>query len=191
MRHVIKYLVIMIVALILGSFTAWLGVFKISHVTYIKNGAWRINTAIGSREVDIYTRAYVAAKLLFALNKSEALYYTAFTDDEGIPLSTNCNYRIEGKDLDAGWWSITVYGPDQFLVPNKQNRYSYTNDELISNEKKNYVIHLSSNPKEGNWLPTGKQGSFNLVLRLYNPAPSIYKNLATCELPRIIKEGCR
>lgn len=192
-RRISKYLLVVVVALVLGVGSALLGVGFITEKSLIRNGAWYTGLTYGSEQAGMYTRAAVAIVALFALNKSEVIYYTADTDDAGQLLQSSCDYRIEGTKLDpySSWWSITVYGGDNFLIPNEQNRYSYTNTNIEYDEDGNFTISLSSTSKTGNWLPTGNQNKIILMLRMYNPAPSIYENLDTIELPHIITEECK
>src|SRR6202008_3721538 len=111
------------VSLALGS--AYLGVFSMrGGDAQVSNGAWQTNLATGSSAADPYLRTYIALTGVLALNKSETIYYEANRDSAGEPLDGKCSYRIDGKDPDARWWSITVYGKDHFLLPNPQKRYS-------------------------------------------------------------------
>jgi hypothetical protein len=192
-RRISRYLLVVVVALALGVGSAALGVNFITQKDLIGNGGWYTGLTYGSEQAGMYTRAAVAIEALFALNKSEVIYYTADTDDAGQLLQSSCDYRIEGTNLDpySSWWSITVYGGDNFLIPNEQNRYSYTNKNIEYDENGNFTILLSSTPKTGNWLPTGNQNKIILMLRMYNPVPSVYENLDTIELPHITKEGCK
>lgn len=156
------------------------------------NGQWATNLGAGSSEVDMYARANIAVHGLLALAKSEAVYYACLGDDKGEPLRANCDYKIEGKTLDARWWSITVYGQDDFLIPNEQKRYSFNANTVKLNPDGTFVIYLSGSPKEGNWLPSGTGGQkVTLSLRLYNPGQSVYDNPGGIELPRITREGCK
>ena len=155
----------------------------------VKNGPWQTNPTMGSRQASIYTRAIVAVHGLFALNQSETIYYSAMTDDSGQWFGGDNVYRIEGKALEARWWSITVYGVDNFLIPNDLNRYSYSGNSVTYDRNGKFTIYLSKTPKPGNWLPLGDRRRFLLSLRLYNPGESIRRDLATVELPHIIKEG--
>lgn len=184
---------VVMVALALGVGSALLGVGLITEKSLIRNGAWYTGLTYGSEQAGMYTRAAIAIEALFALNKSEVIYYMADTDDAGQLLRSSCDYRIEGTNLDpySSWWSITVYGGDNFLIPNEQNRYSYTNKNIEYDEDGNFTIFLSSTPRTGNWLPTGNQKKITLFLRIYNPAPSVYENLDTIELPHIITEECK
>jgi hypothetical protein len=54
-----------------------------------------------------------------------------------------------------------------------------------------YKIHLSVTSKKGNWLPLGEGGNFSLSLRVDNPAPTVYENMGTIQLPLIIKGICK
>lgn len=191
MRSVLKYLLIFIVALVVGIGTAWWALTGTINLMTIKNGPWRVNLNIGTSQTGMYLKAGVARVGLFALNKSEAVYLVALEDSGGQPLSSNCDYRIVGRDFDARWWSITVYGEDFHLIANEKNRYSYFGGAVARNEKNEWTVKLSSRPQEGNWLPTGNNKQLVLNLRLYRPGESVYRNPDTIELPRIVKEECR
>ena len=191
MKFVLKCLAVLVIVLILGIFSAIKMVNSPPEGAWIKNGPWRINLAIGSKQAGMYARAFVARFGLFALQKSEAIYYGAQTDNEGQPLRSSCDYRIEGTDLDARWWSITAYGSDQYLIPNQQNRWSFNGKNVKREADGSYVITLSSKPKGKNWLPSGNFDQVYLSIRLYNPAQATYENPGAITLPRIVKEECR
>ena len=186
-----KLLLCVGLALVLGIGTALWAIRSTSQTAWLQNGAWRVNLAIGSEELGMYSRAAVAFGGLFAMQKSEAIYFSASTDDEGRPLQSGCDYRIEGTDLDSRWWSITLYGSDFFLIPNNQNRYSYNGGNLIRESDGSYRIWISNSPRQGNWIPSGNEEKLHLTLRLYNPMPSVYEQPDRIDLPRIIRDACR
>jgi hypothetical protein len=187
----LEVLGVILVALVIGVGSAVWVIKSFSATEAIKAGAWTTNPLIGSVQADMYLRAYVARTGLFALGKTEALYYNAFTDEDGDPLRADCDYIIEGGDLPARWWSITAYDKDHFLVPNVLNRYSYNAKNVGRNEQGRYKIQLSPTPKVQNWLPAPRQGNMSLTLRAYNPAPALAENMGSVELPRITKAGCK
>ena len=158
------------------------------NIGTVKNGPWRTNPTAGSRQANIYMRAAVAFSALFAFNQSETIYYSAMGDDSGQRFSGDNVYRIEGKAPEARWWSITAYGADNFLIPNEQNRYSYSGNNVTYDQNGKFTIYVSKTRKPGNWLPLGDRKKFTLTLRLYNPGEAILKSPATVELPHIIKE---
>jgi len=191
MKLLLKTLAVLVIALALGVGSAYLGIRWVGLGAAVRNGAWGTSLATGSSEAGIYTRAAVAVGGLFALSKKETLYYTAFVDDRGEKLSASCDYVLEGREIDARWWSFTVYGEDHFLVPNREQRYSYNMLSLQRRPDRSYQVHLSSRQHTGNWLPTGTSGEFSVTLRLYNPARSVHEHPDTVALPSITKVACR
>jgi hypothetical protein len=179
-----------VAALALGAGSAY---YLVLHGTgqkdIIVNGPWRTTLAAGGVDADMYTRAHVALVGLLALNKTETIYYSANGDSSGAPFDPRCSYRIEGRDPDARWWSITAYGRDYFLIPNPQKRYAIGKTNLVRSTDGSFVIRLSQTPEEGNWIATSADG-FDVTLRLYNPGQQVLANVATVELPTITREAC-
>lgn len=192
MKKPLKIILGILAALILGTAlgigSAILTYESVTAMRGNRNGCWETNLAVGSKQADIYTRAWVAVHGLFALTQEETIYYQAHFDDSGQPLSGDCTYRILGKAPDARWWSITLYGADDFLIPNELNRYSYSGNSVTYGNDGKFTIYVSREQKQGNWLPLGDQEKFILSLRLYNPGDTVRNNPATVELPRIIRE---
>jgi hypothetical protein len=188
----LKFLASVLIALALGLISALWAINSPPGESYnVTNGAWRTNLAIGSSQAGMYIRALVARTGLFALNKSETIYFVADSDDNGQPLHSKCNYRIEGKDIETRWWSITAYGEDHFLIANEKQRHSFNGHDVMRKADGTYDILMSPTAKSGNWLPSGNQKQLYLALRLYNPKPAVYENPAGVELPRITRGECR
>lgn len=190
MKRVMEVLTIVLAGLVLGVGSGWWVIHYPPTGRAVWNGPWITNPMVGSSEAGMYVRAVVAHAGLFALNRTETIYFTAFADSGGEPLRAECDYVVEGGDMDARWWSITAYGQDHFLIPNAQNRHSFHIKNVRRDGQGRYRIRLSGEPAEGDWLPTGGSGRISLTLRLYNPSPSVHENLETTPLPRIVKEGC-
>jgi hypothetical protein len=160
----------------------------------IANGPWRTSLVTGSQQADLWTRARVAVGGLLALAPSETVYWNADVDGEGHRLDARCDYRVEGEELPARWWSLTAYGADHFLIPNDAGRWSFSQTTLAREPGGPWTLSVSTEAKEGNWLPSGEAGAsgpFALTLRLYNPAPEVVERAASVRLPRIVREGCR
>ena len=196
MKKPLKIVLAVLATLVIGGVAGYSTAVAAYESMYtrgtLRNGQWATNLAIGSSEASIYTRANVALHGLLALAKSEAVYYQCTGDDKGESLRSNCDYRIEGRGLDTRWWSLTLYGQDDFLIPNEQKRYSFNTNTVKLNTDGTFVIYLSRLPREGNWLPSAeKDQEVSLTLRLYNPGQSVYDNPGGIELPRIIREGCK
>jgi hypothetical protein len=192
MKKPVKIILGILVAIILGSGIGYgtaVWAFEAGATARdVINGPWRTNLGAGSEEASLYTRAWIAVHGLLALRSDETIYYGAYTDDDGKPLTGDNVYRIEGNAIDARWWSITLYGSDDFLIPNELNLYSYSGNTVAMDSNGKFTIYVSKAPKPGNWLPLGNEKKFGLSLRVYNPGESVRKNPATVQLPHIIRE---
>jgi hypothetical protein len=115
-------------------------------------------------------------------DSGEAVYYIGGADGEGRALdgSDGAVYEL-GFEADAlppvdpdGFWSLTMYGPDNLLVANDLQRYSTrpTRPGFQLGTGGDVVITLShalpAGVPEANWLPA-PDGPFRLGLRLYYP----------------------
>ena len=117
---------------------------------FLQNGDWRTSASIGSAEADVIVRAVVAIGGLLASTREDSMYYT-LSSVAGEPLRLNCRYGIEGGNYDADWWSITAYGWDYYLIPNREKRYSFNNENVTRGEDGRWVISVGARQEDGNW----------------------------------------
>lgn len=190
MRFVLKILGALALAVVLGLGSAYyaVSVRTLSKTAFV-NGPWTTNLAAGSTNAGMYTRAAVAIGGLLALNKSETIYYAANGDSAGDSFDPRCTYRIEGRDPDARWWSVTAYGKDRFLIDTPSKRYAVGKANVVRTADGTFVIRVSTAEHVENWIAASPDG-FILTLRLYNPGPSVTDDPATATLPAIVKEAC-
>jgi hypothetical protein len=179
-----------VLAVLLGLGSAYVAIQQAGSADgSVTNGAWYADLTAGGADAGMHTRARVAVLGLLALNKHETIYYTARTDSAGERLSGACSYRIEGRDPDARWWSITAYASDNFLIDNPGNRYSVSKNTVVRGPDGSFVIRLSLEPEAHNAIATSPDG-FDVTLRLYNPGPTVLKDPSGVPLPVIVKEAC-
>jgi hypothetical protein len=140
---------------------------------------WTGSFSAGVYGTDYATRAVVARDGLGAGVPEQALYYFARADGSGEPLSGERAYRLRfpagllppfGR---RGFWSLTMYGADRFLVANRLDRYAVgdRSGHLVYEEDGSLEIRLGRTAPaagESNWLPA-PSGPFVLGLRLYVP----------------------
>jgi hypothetical protein len=190
MRFFLRLLAALVAAVVLGLGSAYVATrFAMQGDAAVQNGPWSTSLVTGGTDADAYTRTLVAITGLLALNKDETIYYNADRDSAGDALDGNCSYRIEGRDPDARWWSITVYGRDHFLLDTPSQRYSVSKTNVIRAADGAFVLRLSTVEEPNNWIATSADG-FELTLRLYNPGPAVRDNPAGVPLPAIVKESC-
>ncbi len=177
-------------AILAGAGSAMVRLLVFPDSSSIRVGPWRTSPATGSENAGPTLRAIIAANGLLALTHKEAIYFVAATDSSGSFLSGSCRYRVEGRDPDARWWSLTVYGLDRFLIPNPAKRYSASGANVTRDAQGRFTIRLASAAQAGNWIFVVPGHQFLLNLRAYNPSPAMLANPGGAELPSIIREGC-
>lgn len=120
-------------------------------------------------------RAMVALMGLGANTTDIAIYPKTEVDHTGAVLTGKKTYTLhieaEPPTKEKGFWSVTAYGEDDFLIDNAIDRYC-VNDRsgLHRNPDGSVDIILSKEAPEDttNWLPVG-EGDFHLFLRIYKP----------------------
>lgn len=188
-------------ATLVGSLLAWARIRAWDTPAHqLDNGPWRAH-ADTERASDPLTIAQLAVYLLFALKQSEVVYFVTHADAAGAPLRAECTYTVSGKDMDARYWSITVYDKDALLIPNPQKKYSYNKFNVAYDADRRFTYRLgptageapgsTPGPTPAQWVPTGtdRQGLV-LALRLYHPSDGLRANLRTFEAPKVVKESC-
>lgn len=190
MRFFLRLVAAIVVAVALGLGSAYLAVQgAVPAGSVVKNGPWSANLAAGGTNADNYTRTAVAIAGLLALNKDETIYYGTTSDSAGEPFDPKCAYRIEGRDPDARWWSITAYGTDHFLIDHPSKRYAVSKTNVVHSPDGSFVIRVSTTQEAQNWIAASPDG-FQLTLRLYNPGQTVRDDPAGVALPSITKEAC-
>ncbi|MEQ8157383.1 MAG: DUF1254 domain-containing protein [Mesotoga sp.] len=155
------------------------------EIGIVKDG-WSLSERIfGSRERmhGLYLIRATAAHIgLYGNDLEETFYPNCLYDSDGEPLdASRYNYVINfAKEQlppvdPKGFWSITMYDEEQFLVDNPLNRYSIGDrSELTYGEDGSLVLYLQhespGESKESNWLPA-PDGKFKITMRIYIPLP--------------------
>ena len=195
MRQVIAYLVAILTgcAIGFGSAVAMAGLWPGSSALAFGDvdvNDWRSDFAIGSEAADPYTRARVARHGLLALAKSEAVYFTRATDEDGQPLREACIYRLSGGTMPAGWWSVTLYDARSMLPNNKDGALSIDAGRAGGGEWE-AIISPEQPAGAAHWISSRNAGTFDLTLRLYMPDPAVLDAPANSLIPpRIERQSC-
>lgn len=156
---------------------------------------WQVATeGIGSYGTDYGFRAYVAYVGLGANLAEDATYPSIATDQNGDQFMSENNYTLHFEKDEIppvkGFWSLTLYDKRDFLAESAINRYSLGDRDALSYNKDGSLdIYIQqSSPgakKEANWLPTPKEGKFNLILRLYWPKEAVLNR--SWNVPAVMK----
>jgi hypothetical protein len=144
---------------------------------------WSRLEHLGAYGRDYVTRAAVAQTALGANVPAESVYYSAGADSARTPLVGTrpvIVHFVAGQlppVEQRGFWSVTLYGPDHFLVANQLDRYAI-GDRTAGLQRASdgsldlYLGAQAPVGHETNWLPA-PPGSYSLVLRAYVPGAGI------------------
>ena len=120
-------------------------------------------------------RAMVALVGLGANTVDVAIYPKTHTDAAGAALTGEKTYTIHFETLpptlEGGFWSVTAYNEENFLIDNPIDRYCVNDRSAYRlNEDGTLDITLSKEAPEdpSNWLPVS-DGEFHLFMRIYLP----------------------
>ena len=151
--------------------------WKIPTLARVAND-WSMNTDTMGVYGNYYLKRAIVAQLGLGANLPEdAIYPLNLGDETGKPLDGASKYTLHFNKGDApptqAFWSVTLYGPEGYQVPNPLNRFAvsswmpfkYNADGSLD------LYFQNESPgadKETNWLPAPK-GPYNLTMRLYAP----------------------
>ncbi|MFL5285678.1 MAG: DUF1254 domain-containing protein [Rhodopila sp.] len=147
---------------------------------------------MGNYGTDYDIRAGIALVGLGALQPQDVVYPTAFIDGDGKPLDGTHRYVLHfAKDQTPptnATWSVSLYDPQGFYVPNAINRYNLAAwMPLKYNADGSLDLYIQATSpgkdKETNWLPATTGGPFNLTVRDYWPKEAVLDD--TYKLPPV------
>jgi hypothetical protein len=101
MRRLVELIAVFAVALVLGIGSARYMIEEGSFLTTQRAGPWSSWLSEGNPNADLYTKAHLARSGRLPLTSTTARYFTASTDSQGYPLTSDCEYLIEGSALNA------------------------------------------------------------------------------------------
>ena len=139
-----------------------------------KLGQWDyFGEPIGDFNTEYAYRALVALAGLGANTVEVALYPKIEQDADGNTLTGEKSYILHFESypqvLEGGFWSVTAYGDDDFLIDNPIDCYCINDRSGLKVKDDDSVdVILSKDAPEDttNWLPVG-DGGFHLYMRIY------------------------
>ena len=140
-------------------------------------GKWAyFGEPIGNFGTDFVYRAAIAVSGFGANPVEVALYSRRASDEDGDDFAGTDDYVIHFTSLPPtlaqGFWSITAYNNDDFLIDNPMNRYAVNSiSEFTLNEDGSLDVLLTAkDPADSDLyvLPTDPEG-FHLFMRIYMP----------------------
>lgn len=148
----------------------------------VVNG-WQMNTeTMGVYGNNYLKRAIIALVGLGANQPEDAVYPVNLTDATGQPVDGRNDYVLHFAKGElppaAAFWSVTMYDPEGYPVPNPAGRYAIGDRDNLSYNGDGsldlYIQHDNPGPdREANWLPAPVGAPLGITMRLYAPAPEV------------------
>lgn len=177
--------------LVLGAGSALLVIYNGQELGQTRSDGWLGNRSVGSSRADPWTRAIIARTGLLALNRSETIYFTRYRDDQDRPLRADCDYALTGEGLPSRWWSVSIYGADDFLPPNTDHAYSIDATRIVAGPDGHWTATIGQQRGEAvNWISSKAAGTFSLTLRIYNPTPEALASDTAIAFPALRRLAC-
>ena len=153
------------------------------YATQKQANGWMVSTGSGHYGTDYLQRALVAYIGVGGNLPADGFYPIARFDGDGKVLNGANRYVMHFTKADIppihprGFWSITLYDKEYFLVANSINRYSLSSSSQLQRNPDGsmdlYIQKESPGPdKQANWLPS-PGGEFILMMRLYWPKDEV------------------
>ncbi|MFC7451007.1 DUF1254 domain-containing protein [Rhodococcus daqingensis] len=141
------------------------------------------NTGVRDYGTDYLLRAWVNTLYYGMLPPEEALYPTSFGDDTGARLNGAehaYTLTVDTADLPNrpdGFWSVTLYGTDGYMVDNPAKRFKVgSHDADLTPDSDGRititVAHEQPADTKANWLPA-PASEFYLMFRAYLPVSAV------------------
>ena len=149
----------------------------------VQLGQWKyFGPPIGDFGTEYVYRAMVALAGLGANTVDVAVYPKTDVDDTGARLAGDKTYVLHFETLppilEGGFWSVTAYGSDDFLIDNPIDRYCVNDrtDFKLNEDGSLDVILSSVQPDDpANWLPVSGD-AIHLYMRIYTPDMAALSN---------------
>jgi hypothetical protein len=157
----------------------------------VQTNGWQYILETGVYGTDYLQRAYITAVALGANLAQDKVDMMTQVDGDGNSLDGGNRYVLhfpKGKTPPVqGFWSLTMYNAEHFLVANQLNRYTLNlSSKFRYNHDGSLDLYIQKDSpgkdKESNWLPAPAD-KFELMLRLYWPKESVIKG--TWEPPAV------
>jgi hypothetical protein len=179
------------VALGAGAGSVWWTLQSQEGIGAVTLGGWTTFPNIGTPDADPYSKARVAREGQLALGRAEGLVFIAQRDTSGARLMRQCTYAIEGTTPTARFWTLYV-GDDELVVldTGRARPPAIASPGLLRSEDNSFSIAISPHATPGNWLATGGEGVFTVVLTLYDTPIASSSGIDAVELPQVLRIAC-
>lgn len=141
------------------------------------NGWMSILGPVGTFGVQYLTRAAFDLYGLFGNQPVDAVYPGTVGEFGPTSDTHTLHFDKDGMPPGQAFWSVTLYDADGFGVPNALDRATLSSwMDFTYNDDGSLDLYIGptspGKDKEANWLPAPSDKQYNLMIRMYAPAPA-------------------
>ena len=190
MRFLLNLLLMLVVALAIGFGLSWYALNDGRLFGAAQIGPWTAWPRAGSPAPDPYTRAYLARTGALQLGLGEGMQFVAGTDSDGAALNRACRYRIDGNTPTATFWTLVPVAADGSSIARPGGPPGFHSARIARANDGSVQLYVGKALSPLNWLEITGDGSFSLVLTLYDTTVFSTAGTSDSTMPSIIREGC-
>ncbi|MGL4323270.1 MAG: DUF1214 domain-containing protein [Beijerinckiaceae bacterium] len=188
----LKVFVVLVSSCLFGLGSAWLTIDLHSGFGSVEIGEWRTHPRVGYYNIDPYARAAIIRRGEMPLGIGEGIQFISSRDVSGLPLNSQCNYRVSGTLPIARAWTLAVQKIDGNLFKSLNESNYLTSRSIVNSKNEIVTIFASVDVQSGNWLSLPPDSAFNLVFRFYDVSANINSSATQrADLPRVERISCQ
>ena len=179
------------VALGIGFGLSWYALSDGRLFGATQSGPWTTWTRAGSPDPDPYTRAFITRNAALQLGQAEGFQLVATTDSDGRRLDRACRYRVDGLTPTSTFWTLIPTDDRGATIARPDGHPGFHSNRIARAPDGSIQLYFSKGISPLNWIEITGDGSFNLVLSLYDTV--LFSGVGSSEtttLPSIIRESC-
>lgn len=157
----------------------------------IRLGAWEAFPEAQTGNADPYAKSHRAAAGALLYGNAEGLTFTADVDEDGVPLSGNCSYRITGHTPPARLWTLYTLQGNRTILPQASRLPVALNSRtILRHADGSFDVTASSDAQPRNWLAIPSNGRFRMRITLLDTPAAGSSGLIDLSMPSIQNLGC-
>lgn len=191
MRFLLNLLLMLGVALGIGFGLSWYALSDGRLFGATQSGPWTTWARAGTPDPDPYTRAFITRNAALQFGQAEGFQLVATTDSDGRRLDRACRYRVDGLTPTSTFWTLIPTDDRGATIARPDGPPGFHSNRISRAPDGSMQLYFSKALSPLNWIEITGDGSFNLVLNLYDTV--IFSGVGSSEttmLPSIIMESC-
>jgi len=190
-RFILRLLTAICIALAVGFGLSYYALTDGRLFGAVSLGPWTAWPDVGSPSPNPYTRGHITREAALQLGQSEGLEFLATTDSDGAPLDLACSYMVAGHVPVSTFWTLSAVDSEWVNLAAAGTDATLRSSEIVRQPDGAMQLHVGTRLRPGNWLELTGNGTFQLVLTLYDTRALSSISSSDTTMPSITLEDCQ